>query len=390
MGEEFVLSAACTKNFSKLKKVKAMNKIRLSSYFEIRQRTRTLIHKRGSRILIGAMLLLLIIVIIEARSNLGQVFNDGILNLVTEILGTLLIIYFGINKLTLRDEIDALPELPKSQVIREISKATERVQIYESFTMLAVDGRRKAFQEAIVQAFMNGADIKIIILEPDSKGLKQRSKELIDLLPVKDLHEQNLLCFHYVYHDIIHEISEDWPETSSIEVKFTQDLPGSTMYVMDKFLYLAPFPRSDRADLSKQLRFEIAEEDSIGEGFRADFDRAWENEEKILDDFLMAKVLNVRDQDYLLHYVSVSPSILYAGYIRVNDRLRNINYESLSIDLVLEDEEYIVQINGQSGSFRFSRVEQGQEVIVMEHFSKKYGELPLSFEVILRLHPVSP
>lgn len=267
---------------------------------EIRRRIRVLFYYYGKSIIAFFLATLVIISLLRFNTDIDIWFDQSLLNLATELVGALLVIYLGIDQLREQTDIESIPELPKRKIIREIAASNQRVQILDSWSYLFVDTRQHIFRKAVREAVERGASVQIIILRPGSAGLIKRADELREQqIDVVELHHQNMRWLHLLQEELYADLTNP---PGSFEVRFRNELPESTMYAVDKILYHAPFARRDRADLQRHLRINIDDADSIGWGYIDDFNRKWEFPTATLDDFMMIRVKDVRGNDYFLYF----------------------------------------------------------------------------------------
>lgn len=305
------------------------------------------------------------------------------INLFTEIFGAALIVKFGLEFMLKKQDVELLSALPKREIIKDCENARTRVEICETFSMLPTkyENTHKKFEAALSAAYENGANIRILILAPNSMGLKERNNEIGQILQVNDLAIQNFRAFHRLQFQFL---TREEPGAGSYAVKLLEEKPASTVHVVDSNLYHAPFPKKGRADINQNLKIKISGEGSIGHHYRDTFVDKWDERDAVvsLNDATMASIDNIEEKSYpvYMHFDS-SAELLYLAWLEVKYTGEELNYKKLAARIHSElPNDISLPCTQNTLVAKLDWLEEDADEIqyenVRQQLHRKYGVLP--------------
>lgn len=241
--------------------------------------------------------------------------KDVVISLATDLLASLIILFIGVERILKRIEkgVDREPELDKKHFSDLVAAAEDKVHVSDTFTYFATTYRKdyEPFVESVKKALKNGADVKILLLKPESPAEEMRTKALNpdghkDGIQVPELLDANLRLLHRMQEQI-YQSDTMREHAEKFQIHLHNELPELVMHRADSTLYISALPKT-RADETEHLKLPI-ESNTFGDYLALNFDRYWEN--SISLDFYMLLYLRFGSREIPFYFVPKPASSLF-------------------------------------------------------------------------------
>jgi hypothetical protein len=232
-------------------------------------------------VLIGVFFFLVIhfMAVAFGREDQKAVLIDIAFGLIPEFIGAVAVYWVLDSSIKQLYGISELPDLPLETFIGEL-RSTRRISILETFTKLATDlPLHEKFSSCIKDALRQGAEVRILLIHPDSEGAQQRAEELAKVdIDVREQIEISLAQFYKLQGEIYLDTRID-NRRKNFQVRLYHASPSIAMHMWDRDAYLSFFPVRQRSDEAPNLKISMAT--TFGHYAAAKFDELWEHSETI-------------------------------------------------------------------------------------------------------------
>jgi hypothetical protein len=133
-------------------------------------------------------------------------------------------------------------------------------------SMLEEEPYREPFLDALASALRGGAGVRILLLDPESIAVDQRTKEL-DGLDVRRLIGANLRCLH-TFADRL-----DPAARRALEVRVYDAAPSMQLFRWDDKVLISFYPLHERVVTARQIETYVS--NPLGEFAQSRFDELW-------------------------------------------------------------------------------------------------------------------
>ncbi|RZS33871.1 hypothetical protein EV193_11021 [Herbihabitans rhizosphaerae] len=326
--------------------------------------------RRYYALLAGVLLVAVVVLLALWRTSEGD-NKDLTLNLGSELIGTVIVLFVITPFLARADrKVDAiLARFDHDAFIRQAADAKEHIRILELWTDLLQAEFQRRFLAAVGEALSVNAEVRILLLDPDSRAAQQREDDLQHRIDVDDSILQNLRT--------LHEFQTKWGG-HRIDIRVYRAMPSVQMYQVDDHMLVSFYPTKVTSWDSTQ--YQTGPTAHLGIFVDTKFEELWTADSTRTLEQLWTVVLEDEGngRQHSLPFVSIGGS-MYVGGLKVDSKnLRSI-MDGQPFKVVENDTD-----KKRPCSLKPLEPTAEAETAVQELFTRKYGakHQDLIFELV--------